>query len=156
MFNNITKMSAIALTMISMNVNSADISVGTGRDFTQDKTSLNLSVSQSVGPVQVVGELEYFYDKSFSRLRNDQYRFSISAKKDFYKIEKVKFYTKSGLSFIDNENRPDGYAFFAGLGLEYPLTKNTSFVTEVKRQFGQDRVEMYNGNTISGGLKFTF
>jgi hypothetical protein len=43
-----------------------------------------------------------------------------------------------------------------GAGVSVPVTKSLSAVVAFDRQYGQKKVESFNGNMITGGLKYSF
>ena len=47
-------------------------------------------------------------------------------------------------------------AGLVGAGVSYPLTKQVSATADYSYQFGQKRVDQFNGNTVAVGLKYSF
>lgn len=75
-----------------------------------------------------------------------------------YNVAKVAGATltaKAGGAYVQTTGL-DGYALVAGAGVSYPLTKSVSVVADYSYQLGQNRVQAFDGNKVSVGVKFGF
>jgi hypothetical protein len=85
-----------------------------------------------------------------------QNRYSLVAGYDVAKIATITVTPKLGVAYLDNARDTDGYAMTVGVGASVPLTKQISLSADISRQYGQDRVNQFNGNraTVSVNYKF--
>ena len=64
---------------------------------------------------------------------------------------------KVGVAFIDPTTTASGWQGTVGVGASYALTKNVALTADYRYQTSlQTRVESFNGNVITGGLKYSF
>lgn len=106
--------------------------------------------------------------KSFGRLNttlgaersnvgnNDQNRFSLVGGYDVAKVGPVTVAPRLGVAYLDNQVGSNGYAATVGIGATLPLTKQVSVGLAFDRQYGQDRVEQFDGNRVTLGAKYRF
>lgn len=87
---------------------------------------------------------------------NDQHRFSLVGGYDVAKFGPVTVTPKVGAAYIDNQFGQDGYAMTVGVGASMPVTKRVTFGVDVARQYGQDRVQQFDGNRVTAGLRYKF
>jgi outer membrane autotransporter protein len=57
---------------------------------------------------------------------------------------------------LNNQTGQDGYAMTVGAGVSVPLTKQVSFGLDVARQYGQERVQAFDGTRVTAGLNYRF
>lgn len=140
------------LLTVSTAAQALDIGVTGNRDFAgNDRNSLGLTVGQKFGSIGLQVGVERF------QRGNDQDRWSLIGSYDVVKFGKVATLSaKGGAAYLNNRVGADGYAWVAGVGLDVPLTKTISWTVDYRHQWGQNRVEQFNGNTIGTGIKFTF
>lgn len=85
-----------------------------------------------------------------------QDRYSFVAGYDMAKIGRITVTPKLGVAYLNNARDTDGYAMTVGLGASVPVTKQISLTADYARQYGQDRVDQFNGNRVSVGAKYSF
>ena len=85
-----------------------------------------------------------------------QDRYSLTAGYDVAKFGHVTITPKVGVSYLNNARDTDGYAMTVGVGVSFPVTKQVSVGLDIARQYGQDRVNQYDGNRAAAGLKYRF
>lgn len=85
-----------------------------------------------------------------------QDRYSLVAGYDVAKIATITVTPKLGVAYLNNARDTDGYAMTIGVGASLPVTKQVSLTADIARQYGQDRVNQFNGTRITAGLKYNF
>lgn len=83
-------------------------------------------------------------------------RYSLVGSYDVAKLFGSTVSLKAGGAYVDPRRGVDGYAGLVGVGISYPVTPTSKFVVDYSYQKGQARVNAYNGNVVSAGLKVTF
>jgi outer membrane autotransporter protein len=63
---------------------------------------------------------------------------------------------RAGGAYLNNQTGADGYAAVVGVGASVPVTKQVSLTVDVTRQYGQDRVQSFDGDRVTAGLKYRF
>ena len=126
--------------------------VGT-RDYSgaENRNGAGVTVGQSYGKVGVTAGFE-----RFTKGTNDQDRYSLVAGYDVAKIGPVTVTPKVGVAYLNNQVGENGYAMTVGVGASVPVTKQVSVGLDVARQYGQDRVQAFDGNRVTVGLKYKF
>ena len=110
-----------------------------------------MTVGQKFGPVNVTG--------GFERATTGpemQDRVSVVAGYDLVKVGAVTFSANVGAAYLNNDVSADGYAVTVGGAAQMPLTKTVTAVVGVARQYGQERVNQFDGNRVTVGLKYKF
>ena len=87
---------------------------------------------------------------------NDQTRYSLVAGYDLVKLGSVTVSPTVGVAYLDNQVGYNGYAMTVGVGASLPLTKQVSVTADIACQYGQDRVQSFDGNRVTVGLKYKF
>lgn len=87
---------------------------------------------------------------------NDQNRFSLVGSYDVAKVGPVTVAPRLGVAYLDNQVGSNGYAATVGVGASVPVTKQVSVGLAVDRQYGQDRVNQFDGNRVTVGAKYSF
>lgn len=130
-----------------------EVGVTTTTDYSgsQDRQGFGLTVGQKVGAVSVTGGFE-----RFSKGANDQDRYSVTAGYDVAKFGPVTVTPKLGVAYLNNQHTTDGYALTVGVGASAPVTKQVSVGLDIARQYGQDRVNAFDGNRVTAGVKYAF
>jgi hypothetical protein len=122
------------------------------QDQGKNHSHYGLTVSEQIGKVSVEGE--------YSRMNqsgNNQDKYSVIAGYDVYKLGFVTLTPKVGASYLNNAGTTaDGYAVRVGLGASAPLADHVKFGVDFYRQYGQDRVNAYDGNTVQASIKYAF
>jgi hypothetical protein len=83
-------------------------------------------------------------------------RYSALATYDVAKVAGVTVTAKAGGAYVQPTGGTEGYALVAGVGVSYPVYKTVSLVADYSYQLGQDRVQRFDGNTVSVGVKVGF
>jgi opacity protein-like surface antigen len=87
----------------------------------------------------------------------DQNKWTLVGSYDVYSVGAATFAVKAGVAYLDNYgNVADGYAGLVGTGVSYAVAKNVALTADYRYQFGQSRVNQFDGNTISTGIKVSF
>lgn len=114
--------------------------------------TLGNRVATPFGPVGVEGS----FDRSTRGAINVN-RFGVTGAYDVVKFHGATISAKVGVAFIDPSNSGDnGYAATVGVGAAYPVAKSINLVVDYAHQRGQDRVNTFNGNAVSVGIKHSF
>lgn len=130
------------------------LEVGVSGGRLLDKTNRNVfgvSVGQKVGKFGLTGSVDRTAVGAL-----DQNRFKLVGSYDVVKLGGVAVSAKAGAAYLHNQNATSGYALVAGVGVDVPVTKNVSLVADYSYQFGQNRVDDFNGPTVTVGAKYTF
>lgn len=83
-------------------------------------------------------------------------RVTLTGAKQIWSVKNVGVSVKVGGAYLDPSVGYNGAAALFGVGLQYPLTKTVSLTGDYVYQYGQGRVEQFNGNTFVAGAKFKF
>ena len=76
-----------------------------------------------------------------------------------YSVAKFGAFTVTptvGVSYLNNARDADGYAATVGIGASVPLTKQTTLAIDYARQYGQDRVQSFDGDRVTASVKYRF
>jgi outer membrane autotransporter protein len=144
----IASLLALAATVAS----AAEIGVTGTRDYSgTDRNFAGVTLGQSFGKVGVTAGFE-----RSTVTNNDQDRFSLVAGYDVAKVGPVTVTPKVGAAYLNNQTGADGYAMTVGVGASVPVTKQVSIGLDVARQYGQDRVNQFDGNRVTAGVRYKF
>lgn len=130
-----------------------ELGVSTTRDYSgaDNRNGAGLSLTQRYGQVGVTAGFDRFV-----RGENDQDRYSVTAGYDLAKVGQFTLTPKLGVAYLNNQVGQNGYAMTVGAGVSTPLTKSMSLGLDVARQYGQDRVQASDGNTVKVGVSYKF
>lgn len=130
-----------------------EVGVTATRDYSGEpnRNAAGLTVGQKFGAVGVTAGFE-----RFTKGTNDQDRYSVVAGYDVAKVGPVTVTPKVGVAYLNNQNSADGYALTVGVGASLPVTKQVSLTADVAHQYGQKRVEAFDGNRVTVGVKYAF
>ncbi len=117
----------------------------------QNRNGVGLTVGEKFGRVGITAGFERFTTGT-----NDQDRLSLVAGYDVAKIGAVTVTPKVGVAHLNNQSGADGYAMTVGVGASVPVTKQVSLTADVARQYGQDRVQAFDGNRATIGVRYSF
>jgi opacity protein-like surface antigen len=92
----------------------------------------------------------------FVREANDQTRVSLVASREVFKVGPVSLTGRVGVAYLNNQTGEDGTALTIGAGASVPVTKQLAATLTVDRQYGQDRINSFDGNIVTAGLKYSF
>jgi outer membrane autotransporter protein len=129
----------------------AEFGVTGTHDVNADRNSVGVTVGNKYGALGVTA--------GFDRTTvgdSDQNRYSLVASYDVAKLGPFTFDVRGGVGYLDNHNGPDGYVGLVGAGASVPVTKTVSVVADVTRQYGQTRVDQFDGNRVTVGVKYKF
>lgn len=128
-----------------------------------DRTEYGITIGEKFGKVGITaGFARSNGGSSITRPTDGAYkdqvqdRYSLVAGYDVAKIATVTVTPKLGVAYLNNARDTDGYAMTVGIGASIPVTKQISLAADIARQYGQDRVNQFNGNraTVSVNYKF--
>ena len=143
---------AATIALAATAASALELGVTTGRDYASDnRNSVGVTLGQQYGAYNVTGGVE-----RSTVGENDQNRYSLVGGYDVAKFGTVTVTPKVGVAYLDNQNGPDGYAMTVGVGATVPVTKTVSVGLDVARQYGQTRVEQFNGNRATVAVKYKF
>ena len=130
-----------------------EVGVTATRDYSGEpnRNGAGLTVGQKYGAVGVTAGFERFTNGT-----NDQDRYSLVAGYDVARVGPVTVTPKVGVAYLNNQVGQDGYAMTVGVGASVPVTKQVSLGVDVARQYGQDRVQAFDGNRVTVGLNYKF
>ena len=142
-------------TMIALAASAAsalEVGVTTARDYTgSDRNAAGVTVGEKFGAVTLTAG----FDRTNGGT-NDQDRFSLVAGYDVAKLGPVSVAVKGGAAYLNNQTGQDGYAALIGVGASLPVSKKVALTVDATRQYGQDRVNSFDGNRVTAGLKYSF
>lgn len=144
---------ASLLALAATTASALDLGVGVTRDYsgTDNRNSGSLTLGQNFGKTSLTGGFE-----RFTAGNNDQDRWSLVGGYDVAKIGAITVTPKVGVAYLNNQRTVDGYAMTVGVGAGVPLNKQISLGVDVARQYGQDRVQTFDGNRVTVGVKTRF
>lgn len=143
---------AATIALAATAASAVDVGVTVGRDYADTNRNVaGVTVGQKLANDVVVTA---GYERT--NAGEDQNRYSATAGFELARLGQVAFSPKVGVAYLDNSKSGDGYAMTVGFGAELPLTPALSLTADISRQFGQDRVEQFNGNRFTTGLKYSF
>jgi hypothetical protein len=87
---------------------------------------------------------------------NAQSRTSIVVDKQVASVGPVGLTGRVGVAHLDNTQALDGNAATVGVGASYALTNKVSLTVALDKQFGQGRVNQFDGNIVTAGVKVGF
>lgn len=143
---------AVALAATMGMAQAVEVGVNVGKSYAgEDRPVWGFSLGQKFGDWGVTGG----FDRA-TRGANDLNRWTLVGSYDVAKFGPVTVQAKAGAAYLDPQVKPSGYAGLAGIGAEYALTKTVKLTADYQHQFGQNRVEQFNGNLINAGIKVSF
>ena len=140
---------ALTATMAS----ALEVGVTTTRDYSgaDNRNGAGVTVGHKFGAVGVTAGFE-----RMTAGTNDQDRYSVTAGYDVAKVGTATVAVKTGVAYLNNQTGQDGYAMTVGAGITVPVTKQVSVGLDLTRQYGQDRVNQFDGNRVTAGVKYRF
>ncbi len=152
------KMKKIALATVlalAAGVASAvELGVTANRDYSQnqDRNGFGITVGQKFDKVGVTAGFERYTQNA-----NDLDRYSLVGGYDVAKIGGLTITPKVGVAYLDPQTTSSGWQASVGAGVSYALTKSVALTADYRYQTSlQNRVDNFNGNVISGGVKVSF
>jgi opacity protein-like surface antigen len=151
-------MKKIALaTLLALAVGSAsavELGVTTQRDYSQtpNRNGFGITLGEKFGKTSVTGGFERYTQNA-----NDTNRYSVVGGYDVAKFGNVTITPKIGVAYIDPTTTSNGWQGSVGVGASYAVTKNVALTADYRYQTAlQTRVDNFNGNVISAGVKVGF
>lgn len=143
---------ATALVLAATAASAVEVGVTATRDYSGDNRNFGgITLGNKYGAVGVTAGFERSTVGS-----NDQDRYSLVASYDVAKVGVVTVAPRLGAAYLDNQVGQNGYAMTVGLGATVPVTKQVSVGLAVDRQYGQDRVNQFDGNRVTAAVKYKF
>lgn len=129
-----------------------EVGVNTSRTYAgNDRTAYGVTLGGKVAGVDVTAGYDHYASTT-----NPQDRYTVVGAYPLTKVGPVSLAAKGGVAYLNNKLGADGYAALVGVGATLPVAKNVSLVADYAYQGGQKRVEAFNGNTLSVGVKYAF
>jgi len=129
-----------------------EVGVTTARDYAgTNRNATGVTVGEKFGAVTLTAG----FDRA-TLGTNDQDRFSLVAGYNVAKLGPVSVAVKGGAAYLNNQTGQDGYAALVGVGASLPINKNMALTVDATRQYGQDRVNSFDGNRVTAGVKYSF
>lgn len=151
-------MKKIALaTLLALAVGSAsavELGVTAQRDYSQnpDRNGFGITLGQKYGKTSVTGGFERYTQNA-----NDTNRYSLVGGYDIAQFGPVTVTPKVGVAYVDPTTTSNGWQGSVGVGASYAVTKNVALTADYRYQTAlQTRVDSFNGNVISAGVKVGF
>ena len=142
-------------TMIALAATAAsalEVGVTTARDYAgSDRNATGITVGEKFGAATVTAG----FDRA-TLGTNDQDRYSLVAGFDVTKLGPVTVAVKAGAAYLNNQTGANGYAALVGVGASLPVTNKVALTLDATHQYGQDRVNSFDGNRVTAGVKFSF
>lgn len=142
-------------TMIALAATAAsalEVGVTTARDYAgNNRNATGITVGEKFGAATLTAG----FDRA-TLGTNDQDRYSLVAGYNVAKLGPVTVAVKGGAAYLNNQTGQDGYAALIGVGGTLPVTKQVSLTVDATRQYGQDRVNSFDGNRVTAGVKYSF
>ena len=148
------KIALVAAMLAIGTAQAVEVGVTAQRDYTQtpDKNGWGVTVGEKFGKTSVTGGFERYTQNS-----NDTNRYSLVAGYDVAKFGDVTITPKVGVAYLNPTTTENGWQATAGVGASYALTKSVALTADYRYQTSlQSRVDNFNGNVVSAGLKFSF
>ena len=145
---------AILALLVAGSAQAVEVGLTAQRDYSQnpDKNGFGVTVGEHFGKTSVTGGFERYTQNS-----NDTNRYSLVAGYDVAQFGAVTITPKVGVAFVDPTTTASGWQGTVGVGASYALTKNLALTADYRYQTSlQTRVDNFNGNVITGGLKYSF
>jgi opacity protein-like surface antigen len=143
---------ATTLVLAATAASAVEVGVTATRDYSGDNRNFGgITIGQKYGTIGVTAGFERSTVGS-----NDQDRYSLVAGYDVAKLGPVTVTPRLGVAFLDNQSSSNGYAMTVGNGASVPVTKQVSVGLAVDRQYGQDRVNQFDGNRVTAAVKYSF
>lgn len=144
---------ATLIAMAATAASALEVTVVGTRDYSgaTNRNGAGVVVSEQFGKVVVGAGVE-----SLNKGSDNQDRYSLTAGYDLAKFGTVTVAPQVGVTFLDNQASQDGYAMTIGVGVTVPLTKQVGLTAAIARQYGQDRVQTFDGNRFTVGVKYGF
>lgn len=145
---------ASLLALAAVSASAVELGVTAQRDYSQtpDRNGFGITLGQKYGKVGVTGGFERYTQNS-----NDTNRYSLVGGYDVAKFGNFTVTPKVGVAYVDPTTTSNGWQASVGVGASYAVTKNVALTADYRYQTAlQNRVDAFNGNVISAGVKVGF
>lgn len=144
---------ASIITLAATAASALELGVTATRDYSgsTDRNGAGITLGNKYGAVGVTAGFE-----RTTKGANDQDRYSLVAGYDVAKAGPLTITPKVGVAYLNNQTGSDGYAMTAGVGASFAVTKKLSIGVDYARQYGQDRVQQFDGDRVTVGAKVSF
>lgn len=143
---------ASLIALAATSASALEVGVQATRDYAgNDRNGGGVTLGHNYGALGVTAGIE-----RTTKGDNDQNRYSLVAGYDVATLGPVTVTPKVGVAYLNNQVGENGYAMTVGVGASVPVTKTISLTADVARQYGQDRVQSFDGNRVTVGVKYKF
>lgn len=145
---------ATVLALAAGVASAVELGVTANRDYSQnqDRNGFGITVGQKFDKVGVTAGFERYTQNT-----NDLDRYSVVGGYDVAKIGGLTITPKVGVAYLNPQTTANGWQASVGAGVSYAVTKTVALTADYRYQTSlQNRVENFNGNVISGGVKVSF
>ena len=145
---------ASLLASAAVSASAVELGVTAQRDYSQtpDRNGFGITLGQKYDKVSVTGGFERYTQNS-----NDTNRYSLVGGYDVAKFGNFTVTPKVGVAYVDPTTTSNGWQASVGVGASYAVTKNVALTADYRYQTAlQNRVDAFNGNVISAGVKVGF
>jgi len=143
---------AVALAAAATVAQAVEVGVTANRDYAgANRNGAGLTIGNKYGNFGVTAGFERSTVGT-----NDQNRWSLIGSHDTVKLGSVSVGPRAGVAYLDNQTGSNGFAAVVGVGATVPLTSTVTFAADFTRQYGQNRVQAFDGNRVTLGLRKSF
>jgi len=143
---------ATILAAAAMSASALEVGVTGTRDYAGDnRNGGGVTLGTKVGSYGATAGIE-----RTTQGTDAQTRISLVGDREVVKMGKISVAARVGVAHLDNTTAVDGYALTVGVGATVPVTKQVSVGLAVDRQYGQDRVQAFDGNRVTAAVKYSF
>ena len=143
---------ASLLALAAISASAVEVGVTAARDYAgTDRDAYGVTLGQSYGKVGVTAG----FDRA-TKGTNNQDRYTVVAGYDVAKVGVFTITPKVGAAYLNNQTGADGYALLVGAGVSAPIASKVSLGLDYTRQYGQDRVNTFDGNRLTASVKYAF
>jgi len=143
---------ASLLALAAFTASAVEVGVTAARDYAgTDRDAYGVTLGQSYGKVGVTAG----FDRA-TKGTNNQDRYTLVGSYDVTKLGSATVAVKTGVAYLNNQTTADGYALLVGAGVSVPVVDKVSVGIDYTRQYGQDRVNAFDGNRLTASVKYAF
>jgi hypothetical protein len=143
---------ASLLALAAISASAVEVGVTAARDYAgTDRNAYGITLGQSYGKFGVTAG----FDRATIGT-NDQDRYTLVGSYDVVKLGSATVAVKAGGAYLNNQTGADGYALLVGAGVSVPVVDKVSVGIDYTRQYGQDRVNSFDGNRLTASVKYAF
>lgn len=143
---------ASVMALAAMSASALEVGVTGTRDYAGDNRNFGgVTIGQSFGKLNATAGVERSTVGA-----NDQTRLSVVGGYDVAKVGVFTITPRVGVAHLGNSTGADGYALTVGAGVSVPVAQKVTVGLAVDRQYGQDRVNAFDGNRVTVSAKYSF